>query len=112
MGQGTADVKGMAGPGGDGAGADSPREAARRLDRDIDAVRDELSGLVTELNRRRHDALDVKLQLRSGTGSRSRWPPPASSRRRWRPHGSGPIGPAAATGSRPGRGACVRRCRG
>jgi hypothetical protein len=64
VGQGTADVKGMAGPGRNGAGADSPREVARRLDRDIDAVRDELSGLVSELKRRGRDALDVKLQLK------------------------------------------------
>ena len=64
MGQRTADVKGMAVPAGDGAGADSPREATRRLDRDIDGLRDELSGLVAELKRRGHDVVDVKLQLK------------------------------------------------
>jgi hypothetical protein len=49
----------------DGAAADSsPREAARRLDGEIGELREELSGLIGELDRRRHELLDVKLQVR------------------------------------------------
>jgi hypothetical protein len=63
VGQGTAGVSSVAGVGGNGAGAASPRETTRRLDQDIGTLREELSGLVAELNRRRHNALDVRLQL-------------------------------------------------
>jgi len=42
----------------------SAREAARQLDSEIVALREELSGLVAELDRRRHEAFDVKLQAR------------------------------------------------
>jgi len=42
----------------------SAREAARQLDSEIAALREELSGLVAELDRRRHEAFDVKLQAR------------------------------------------------
>jgi hypothetical protein len=41
-----------------------PREAARQLESEIAAVREELSALVAELDRRRHEAFDVKLQVR------------------------------------------------
>jgi hypothetical protein len=41
-----------------------PRDAARQLDREIAALREELSALVAELDRRRHEALDVKLQVK------------------------------------------------
>ena len=41
-----------------------PRETARQLESEIAAVREELSGLVAELDRRRHEALDIKLQVR------------------------------------------------
>ena len=42
----------------------SPRESIRQLDGEIAAVREELGGLVAELDRRRHELLDVKLQVR------------------------------------------------
>jgi hypothetical protein len=42
----------------------APREAARQLGGEIAALRGELDVLVRELDRRRHEALDVKLQLR------------------------------------------------
>jgi hypothetical protein len=42
----------------------SPDEAVRQLGAEIAELREELGGLVTELDRRRHDLLDVKLQLR------------------------------------------------
>lgn len=42
----------------------SPREAVRQLDDEIARLREELSGLVAELDRRRHEALDIKLQVK------------------------------------------------
>ena len=41
-----------------------PRDAARQLSGEIAVLREELDGLVGELDRRRHEALDLKLQLR------------------------------------------------
>ena len=45
-----------------------PRAAARQLDGEIAALREELGSLVGELDRRRHEALDVKLQARRHAG--------------------------------------------
>ena len=42
----------------------SPQESTRQLDGEIAALREELAGLVAELDRRRHDLLDIKLQAR------------------------------------------------
>ena len=42
----------------------SPRETVRQLDGEITRLREELSGLVAELDRRRHEALDIKLQVK------------------------------------------------
>ena len=42
----------------------TPRAITERLSTEIGVVRAELDGLVAELDRRRHDALDVRLQLR------------------------------------------------
>jgi hypothetical protein len=42
----------------------SPQESTRQLDGEIAALREELAGLVAELDRRRHELLDVKLQAR------------------------------------------------
>jgi hypothetical protein len=42
----------------------SPREAVRQLAGEIATLREELAGLVAELDRRRHEALDVKLQVK------------------------------------------------
>ena len=42
----------------------SPREEARRLEGEIGALREDLGTLVAELDRRRHELMDVKLQLR------------------------------------------------
>lgn len=42
----------------------SPREAARRLAGEIAELREELGGLVAELDRRRHELTDLRLQLR------------------------------------------------
>ncbi len=52
--------------GGDGsAGPEiSPRENSRQLDGEIAVLRDELTGLVAELDRRRHELTDFKLQAR------------------------------------------------
>jgi hypothetical protein len=50
---------------GDGrAVAMGARETARQLDSEIAALREELSALVAELDRRRHEALDVRLQVK------------------------------------------------
>jgi hypothetical protein len=46
--------------GGDASHADEPDH----IEREIHAIRDDLSGLVSELDRRRHAALDWRLQLR------------------------------------------------
>jgi hypothetical protein len=42
----------------------SPRATARQLEAEIAVLREELSGLVGELDRRRHELLDVKLQVK------------------------------------------------
>jgi hypothetical protein len=42
----------------------SPRETVRELAGEIATLREELAGLVAELDRRRHEALDVKLQVK------------------------------------------------
>lgn len=47
---------------------DSPAEQVSRLRSEIDATRDELGNYITELDRRRHDALDVKVQLQRHKG--------------------------------------------
>src|SRR6266536_1873596 len=44
--------------------ARSPRETTRQLDGEIAALREELAGLVGELDRRRHELLDIKLQAK------------------------------------------------
>jgi hypothetical protein len=44
--------------------APSPRETTRQLDGEIAALREELAGLVAELDRRRHELLDIKLQAK------------------------------------------------
>ena len=42
----------------------SLQESTRQLDGEIASLREELAGLVAELDRRRHELLDVKLQAR------------------------------------------------
>ncbi len=42
----------------------SPRESSRQLEGEIALLRDELGGLVAELDRRRHELMDIKLQAR------------------------------------------------
>ena len=42
----------------------SLQESTRQLDGEIAALREELAGLVAELDRRRHELLDVKLQAK------------------------------------------------
>ena len=42
----------------------SPRENVRRLEGEIAVLRDELAGLVAELDRRRHELTDIKRQAR------------------------------------------------
>jgi DNA-binding FrmR family transcriptional regulator len=42
----------------------SPRESSRQLEGEIAMLRDELGGLVAELDRRRHELMDVKLQAK------------------------------------------------
>jgi hypothetical protein len=44
--------------------APSPRQAAEQLQGEIEALREELGPLVAEVDRRRHEMVDVKLQLR------------------------------------------------
>lgn len=64
MGEGTASLDRITSdPSSDGIAA-SPRDATRELEGRIGLVREELGGLVAELDRRRHEALDLKLQIR------------------------------------------------
>ena len=42
----------------------SPRESSRQLEGEIAILREELGGLVAELDRRRHELMDIKLQAR------------------------------------------------
>ena len=42
----------------------SPDEAVRHLGAEIAELREEIGGLVAELDRRRHELLDVRLQFR------------------------------------------------
>lgn len=53
MGEGTA-----------GLNQASPRETARQIEGEISRLREELGALVGELDRRRHELLDVKLQVK------------------------------------------------
>jgi hypothetical protein len=57
MGEGTAGV------GTSTTDGHTPRAIAERLGTEIAATRDELDGLVAELDRRRHEVLDVRRQL-------------------------------------------------
>jgi hypothetical protein len=61
MGEGTADLTRS---GGNGASVEQSRATAHRLESEIAALRETLAGLVSELDRRRHEALDLGLQLR------------------------------------------------
>ena len=70
MGERTAGLD--AAPALDGRNGTSPasaRDATRQLEGDIAALREELGALVGELDRRRHELLDVKLQLKRHGGS-------------------------------------------
>jgi hypothetical protein len=42
----------------------SPRESSRQLEGEIALLREELGGLVAELDRRRHELMDIRLQAR------------------------------------------------
>ena len=65
MGEGPAHMTTVDAKTGNGAGALAEGEAAERtIEREIDALRDQLDGIVGELDRRRHEAFDVRLQLR------------------------------------------------
>ncbi|BDG08407.1 hypothetical protein [Anaeromyxobacter paludicola] len=44
--------------------SESPRRHARELEGEIESLRGELGDLVSELDRRRHELLDLRLQLR------------------------------------------------
>jgi hypothetical protein len=48
----------------DGHAESSPRDAAEALSDEVAAVRDDLDTLLGELDRRRHELLDVRLQVR------------------------------------------------
>jgi ElaB/YqjD/DUF883 family membrane-anchored ribosome-binding protein len=52
-----------------GAQATDPAEKAERLEKDIEDIRDNLGNLVGELDHRRKEAFDIRLQLR-----RHPWP--------------------------------------
>jgi hypothetical protein len=43
---------------------DGPREQVRRVSGELDALRGDIAGLVAELDRRRHELFDVRLQAR------------------------------------------------
>ena len=65
MGEGTAHVTAVDATGGNGPAAPTDGEATEQaIERDIDRLRGRLDGMVGELDRRRHEALDVRLQLR------------------------------------------------
>ncbi|HSF06949.1 MAG TPA: hypothetical protein VLG10_14275 [Methylomirabilota bacterium] len=51
-------------PGATGGDAGSPRETVRQRQAEVTALQEDLGQLVSELDRRRREALDVKLQLR------------------------------------------------
>src|SRR5262249_43807642 len=60
MGEGTVGLSASS----NGGPETSARTAARRLDDEIGMLRAELTTLVSELDRRRHEALDVRLQIK------------------------------------------------
>jgi hypothetical protein len=64
MGERTAGLAADAARNGGGPEGLAPRESARQLDGEIAQLREELANLIAELDRRRHEALDVKLQIR------------------------------------------------
>jgi hypothetical protein len=43
---------------------DQPQEEVKHLEEEVEAIRDNLGRLVSELDHRRHDAFDLRLQLR------------------------------------------------
>ena len=61
MGEGTVDVTANTPARGDGAEGEATERA---IEHDIDRLRDRLDGMVGELDRRRQEAFDVRLQLR------------------------------------------------
>ena len=64
MGEGTAHVTDIPPKTGDGATASQGEAVERAIEHDIDRLRGQLDGMVGELDRRRHEAFDVRLQLR------------------------------------------------
>jgi len=64
MGEATADVTDTSATRGDGAPGQSGEATERAIEGEIDRLRDQLDGMVGELDRRRHEVFDVRLQLR------------------------------------------------
>ena len=58
MGEGTIGMNGGAAP------EPMPNDHPKQIEREIEAIRGDLDGLVGELDRRRHEALDWRLQAR------------------------------------------------
>jgi hypothetical protein len=67
MGERANGLSSAAGPAGRGVDPSS-RATTRQLEGEIAVLREELSGLVAELDRRRHELLDVKLQVQRHAG--------------------------------------------
>jgi hypothetical protein len=44
------------------------RQEVERLEQEVDQIRGNIGGLIRELNHRRHEALDIKLQFRRHAG--------------------------------------------
>jgi hypothetical protein len=86
----------------------SPRAVVEELGSEVAGVREELDTLLGELDRRRHDALDVRLQLRRhavGAGLTAFALLATATGSVWRRTGAA----AAGRGSRPRRAASITR---
>jgi hypothetical protein len=64
MGERATGLGGISTPNEMSTGRASPREEARRLEDEIAKLREELGALVAELDQRRHELTNVKLQVR------------------------------------------------
>jgi hypothetical protein len=64
MGEATLDVTDTGAKRGDGTATAGGEATERAIEREIDRLRDQLDGMVRELDRRRREAFDLRLQLR------------------------------------------------
>jgi hypothetical protein len=68
----------------DGKSKEVPGVEISQLRTEIDAARDQLGTYISELDRRRHEALDLKLQVKKHPGLSSELRPRSAEPQPWR----------------------------